>query len=149
MSSPIVIKKYANRRLYNTETSTYVTHEDLCQLISENVPFLVQDVKTGQDLTRMLLIQIIFDLESKGYNMLPVNFLRRIISLYGNDLMRVIPPYLEIMMENFFTHKTEIKDFFDQTFVGYSPVSQMETLHGQNIKLWKQIMGMFSPFQES
>lgn len=125
------------------------THEDLCQLITENVPFLVQDVKTGQDLTRTLLIQIIFDLESKGYEMLPINFLRRIIGLYGNDLMLVIPPYLEIMMENFMTHQTEIKTFFDQTFGGYSPISQLETLHTRNLNLWNQVMSMFNPFKES
>src|SRR6056297_2788191 len=92
---PVVIKKYANRRLYNTQKSAYVTLEDLAQMVREGTDFVVRDAKSGEDITRAVLTQIIFEEEAKGHTMLPANFLRQLIRLYGDTLQGVVPGYLE------------------------------------------------------
>jgi len=149
MSSPIIIKKYANRRLYNTQTSSYVTHEDLCQLIREGNNFSVIDVKTDQDLTRSVLIQIIFEQEAKGYQILPTKFLHHIISFYGNDMMQFVPYYLEITMETFVNNQEKIKSFAQKTFSDYSPISQIDNLNKRNLKIWNKMFKLFvNPFND-
>ena len=104
--APILIKKYANRRLYNTATSSYVTLDYLCQMVKEGTKFIVQDAKTKDDITRSVLTQIIVEEESKGETMLPINFLRQLISFYGDRLQALVPSYLETSMEAF-THQQE------------------------------------------
>ena len=98
---PIIIKKYANRRLYNTQTSNYITLDFLAELTRDDVDFVVIDAKSGDDITHNVLTQIIVDEESSGQNMLPVNFLRQLISMYGNSMQSLMPSYLEASMENF------------------------------------------------
>ena len=98
---PIVIKKYANRRLYNTGSSTYVTLEDLAELVKKGDEFVVQEAKTGEDITRSVLAQIIFEQEGKdGQNMLPINFLRQLISFYGDSMQNLVPSYLDASMQS-------------------------------------------------
>ena len=101
MSGTVVIKKYSNRRLYNTQISNYVTLEDLFDMVKEDVDFIVKDAKTGEDLTHNVLTQIIFEQEAKGYIMLPVSFLRQIISFYGDKVASILPQYLESSMKSF------------------------------------------------
>src|ERR1700742_1158961 len=99
---PITIKKYANRRLYNTGTSTYVTLEDLATMVKNGEEFAVYDAKTGEDITRSVLTQIIFEQEKKeGQNLLPIKFLRQLIGFYGDSMQKFVPPYLEVSLESF------------------------------------------------
>lgn len=109
-NKPILIKKYSNRRLYNTQTSCYINLEDLCQMIKDGADFLVMDAKTGEDLTRITLTQIIFEQESKGYNILPLNFLKHIIKFYDQNINTSFSRYLDMSMENF----TKNQNFYNQ-----------------------------------
>ncbi len=157
---PFVIKKYANRRLYDTERSSYVTLDDLCETIKEGYDFVVYDAKTGEDLTRSVLTQIIFDQESKGQNLLPVNFLRQLIGLYGGSgggADQVVPNYLEYMMDLFSknqeTIKNQINTSFEaskqgmKNFEGFFPVvPTLEDVKRQNFAMMEKAMQMFSPF---
>ena len=110
----IVIKKYANRRLYNTSSSSYITLEDLAKMVRDNVEFAVFDAKTGDDITRAILTQIIMDEEANGGQMLPVGFLRQLISMYGNSMQSLMPSYLEASMTNFRQNQSKIREAFDQ-----------------------------------
>lgn len=145
---PVVVKKYANRRLYDTLTSSYVTLENLCKMVKDGIDFIVVDAKTGEDLTRSVLTQIIFEQESKGYNLLPINFLRQIICFYGDNLGSVLTSYLEKAMENFANNKEQIRNYFG-TFSGFSPLKQFEELGRQNIQLFEKTMNMWNPFGTS
>ena len=111
-SAKITIKKYANRRLYDTESSTYITLDRLAAMIREGRDFEVVDAKTGDDITRQVLTQIIVDEESRGSTMLPVNFLRQLIGLYGNSIQGMVPSYLESAMDAFQTNHSAIRDSF-------------------------------------
>ncbi|HXH53548.1 MAG TPA: polyhydroxyalkanoate synthesis repressor PhaR [Sphingomicrobium sp.] len=111
-SGKVTIKKYANRRLYDTESSTYITLDRLAQMIREGREFEVVDAKTGEDITRQVLTQIIVDEEARGSTMLPVNFLKQIIGLHGNALQSVVPQYLEAAMDAFQRNQTTIRDAF-------------------------------------
>ena len=106
LEEPIIIKKYANRRLYDTSSSSYVTLEHLSTLVREGKDFVVQDAKTGEDLTRSVLTQIIFEQENKGGNALPLNFLRQVIRFYGDSVSQALPPYLDMAMNNFTKNQT-------------------------------------------
>ncbi len=106
---PITIKKYANRRLYNTATSSYVTLDHLCEMVKENVEFVVYDAKTGEDITRSVLTQIIFEEENKGQSMMPIRFLRQLIRFYGDSLQSFVPSYLEVSMETFSRNQEEMR----------------------------------------
>ena len=97
---PVIIKKYANRRLYNTQTSSYVTLDHLCEMVKEGVEFEVRDARSGDDITRSVLTQIIFEEETKGQNLLPINFLRQLIRMYGDSMQAFVPSYLQFSMEN-------------------------------------------------
>lgn len=109
---PITIKKYANRRLYNTHSSSYITLDDLAQMTRDGVEFQVLDAKTGADITHAILTQIIMDEEANGEQMLPVSFLRSLIGMYGNSMQAMMPSYLEASMENFRANQTKLQEAF-------------------------------------
>ena len=141
-----VIKKYANRRLYNTGTSTYVTLENLAAMVKGNEEFSVQDAKTGEDITHSVLTQIIFEQENKaGQNMMPVAFLRQLIRFYGDQMQMVIPGYLEQTMAAF---SREQEGFRDKPggAAGQNPMKLMEAQVHRNTEMFRQAMSMFNPF---
>lgn len=121
---PIIIKKYANRRLYNTGTSSYITLEDLARMTREDVQFQVVDAKTGDDITHAILTQIIMEEESSGEQMLPVSFLRDLISMYGNSMQAMMPSYLEASMANFRKNQTKLQEAFREG-LGNNPFAQI------------------------
>jgi len=144
----ITIKKYANRRLYDTNTSAYITLEDLCDMVKAGADFVVLDAKTDEDLTRQVLTQIIFEQESKGYSLLPVKFLRNIISFYDGKMQKFLPPYLEAAMENFTQNQDKVFDYFSANKASntYSPFSQLEELSKQNMEMFNRAFSFFDPF---
>ena len=115
-AEPVVIKKYANRRLYNTQTSSYVTLDHLCEMVKEGVDFEVRDARTGEDITRSVLTQIIFEEEAKGQNLLPIRFLRQLIRLYGDSMQSFVPGYLDLSMESFSKNQEAIKNRVAEAF---------------------------------
>ena len=147
-SAPVVIKKYANRRLYNTATSSYVTLDYLCGMVKEGVDFTVCDAKTGKDITRSVLTQIIVEEEAKGQNLLPISFLRQLISFYGDNLQYVVPGYLDYMMQNFCTNQDQLRHNLEEALGGFSPFSQFEEMSKQNLAMFQEAMTMFSPFSQ-
>ena len=144
--NPITIKKYANRRLYNTATSSYVTLDHLCQMVKDNVAFAVYDAKTGEDITRPVLTQIIVEEEAKGANLLPINFLRQLISFYGDSMQWVVPRYLEHMMEIFSANQDRMRKSMQDTFGGMFPFPDMDAVSKQNMAIFEQALKMFTPF---
>lgn len=149
MAEPVIIKKYANRRLYNTETSTYITQSDLAGIIRSGQNVEVVDAKTGEDLTRQTLAQIILEEESKGAAMLPVNFLRQIIGFYDNSMQSILPHYLEMVMDVFQQNQNRIKDETNKALGGFSPFAQfaaMQQIQRNQIEQMQQVMGLFNPF---
>ena len=145
-SEPITIKKYANRRLYNTATSSYVTLDHLCQMVKEGVDFAVYDAKTGEDITRTVLTQIIVEEEAKGENLLPITFLRQLISLYGDNMQWIVPRYLDHMMSSFATNQDRMRQAMQETFGGMFPFASLEEVSKQNMALFESAMKAFSPF---
>ena len=143
---PITIKKYANRRLYNTATSSYVTLDHLCQMVKDGVDFVVYDAKTSEDITRSVLTQIIVEEEAKGTNLLPITFLRQLISFYGDSMQWVVPRYLEQMMGSFASNQERMRQSMQETFGGMFPAGQIEELGKTNMALFENAMRMFSPF---
>jgi len=147
--APVLIKKYANRRLYNTATSSYVTLDSLCQMVKDNVDFVVQDAKTGEDITRSVLTQIIVEEEAKGQNLLPINFLRQIIGLYGDRFQTLIPRYLEASMDAFARNQSVIQRYFERSRESFNPFASMEELGRQNMAMFTKALSMFGPGQET
>jgi len=145
--APITIKKYANRRLYNTATSSYVTLDHLCQMVKDGVEFAVYDAKTGEDITRSVLTQIIVEEEAKGQNLLPLNFLRQLISFYGDNLQFLVPRYLEHTMESFARNQEQMRKYMSESFGGMFPFGRFEEMSKQNIAFFERAMRMFNPFQ--
>lgn len=143
---PVVIKKYANRRLYNTSTSSYVTLDDLSHMVKGGQEFLVYDAKTGDDITRAVLTQIIVEEEQKGQNLLPIGFLRQLIALYGDSMQWMVPRYLEQAMAAFALNQEQMRKSLQQTFGGMFPFGKLEEMGKQNLALFEQTMKMFSPF---
>src|SRR5919109_5509847 len=143
----VVIKKYANRRLYNTATSSYVTLDHLCQMVKDNVEFVVYDAKSGEDITRSVLTQIIVEEEAKGQNLLPINFLRQLISLYGDNLQFLVPRYLEQSMEAFAKNQEQMRTYMRESFGGIFPFDRFQEMSKQNIAFFEQAMRMWSPFR--
>ena len=141
---PVVIKKYANRRLYNTQTSSYVTLDHLCEMVKDGVDFEVRDARTGEDITRSVLTQIIFEEEGKGQNLLPIRFLRQLIRMYGDSLQAFVPEYLDLSMESFAKNQEQMRDRVAEAFGGGTQV--MENLARQNLAMFERAMKMFSPF---
>jgi polyhydroxyalkanoate synthesis repressor PhaR len=144
--APVVIKKYANRRLYNTATSAYVTLEHLSQMVKDKIDFVVYDAKTGEEITRPVLTQIIFEEESKGgQTLLPIPFLRQLISFYGDSLQGVVPQYLEMSMTQFARNQDQMRRYLQNAF-GFNPFQQFESMGKQNMAMFEQAMRMFNPF---
>lgn len=140
-----VVKKYANRRLYNTATSSYVTLDELSKMVRAGEQFVVYDAKTGEDLTRSVLTQIILEEDSKGRNLLPISFLRQLISYYDDSLRAFLPRYLELSMENFIRNQEQIRRYIEGTFGSFFPVGQFEDMARQNMALFQRAATMFTP----
>lgn len=143
---PVVIKKYANRRLYNTASSSYVTLDHLSEMVRDGVDFVVQDAKSGEDITRSVLTQIIFEQESKGQSMLPVQFLRRLIRFYGDQMQGFLPPYLEMSMESFAKAQEQMRENMSRTFGAATPMAAFEEQAQRNMQLFQQAMKVWAPF---
>ncbi|MEM6488352.1 MAG: polyhydroxyalkanoate synthesis repressor PhaR [Pseudomonadota bacterium] len=141
-ASRVVIKKYANRRLYNTARSTYVTLEDLAKMVRGGEDFAVFDAKTGEEITRSVLTQIIFEEEAKGQQMLPTNFLRQLIRLYGDTLQSVVPSYLDASMNAFARNQEQMRT----AFASNPAMQNFEALTRSNMELFEQAMRMYFPF---
>lgn len=142
---PVVIKKYANRRLYNTATSSYVTLDYLSEMVKNGQDFVVYDAKTNEDITHSVLTQIIFEEENKGQNLLPIQFLRQLIKFYGDNLQAFVPSYLEMSMDAFANNQDKLRSRMRETF-GSAPGYQMfEEMARQNMALFDQAMKMFTP----
>ncbi len=144
--APVIIKKYANRRLYNTAKSSYVTLDHLAQMVREDIDFVVVDAKTGEDITRSVLAQIIFEEEAKGQTMLPQNFLRQLIRLYGDTLQGVVPSYLEASMETFSKNQEQMREQMSRVFGTNPATAGFEALARQNMEMFENAMRMFTPF---
>ncbi len=143
---PTIIKKYANRRLYNTGSSTYVTLEDLATMVKAGDEFLVHDAKSGEDITRSVLAQIIFDQEGKeGQNLLPITVLRQLIQFYGDSMQAMVPSYLEHSMNSFAKEQEKFRAQMAQTFGGMG-LGAMEDQVRKNMELFQQAVGVFMPF---
>ena len=154
-NEPIVIKKYANRRLYNTGTSTYVTLEDLAEMVKRGEEFTVQDAKNGEDITHPVLTQIIFELENKeGQNMLPVSFLRQLISFYGDQMQMIVPSFLEQSMSAFTKEQERFREQMKTAFGKgpydmmkiAAPIKALEEQTRRNVEMFQNAMRMFTPF---
>ena len=132
---PITIKKYANRRLYNMATSNYVTLDYLATMVKEGRDFVVYDAKSGEDITRQILTHIIVEEEGKGQNLLPISFLRHLISFYGDSLESVVPNYLEHSMKAFAQNQEQMRDYMQNTLGDISPVSPFEEMGKQTLSV--------------
>ena len=142
--APVVIKKYANRRLYNTQTSSYVTLDHLAQMVKEGTEFEVRDARTGEDITRSVLTQIIFEEEAKGQSLLPIKFLRQLIRFYGDSLQSFVPGYLDMSMDGFTKNQEAMRNRLAEAFGGSTQV--IENMTRQNMAMFERAMQMFSPF---
>jgi polyhydroxyalkanoate synthesis repressor PhaR len=142
---PVVVKKYANRRLYNTEASSYVTLDHLAQMVKEGREFVVYDAKSGEDITRQVLTQIIVEEEAKGSNLLPIGFLRQLISFYGDSLQGLVPRYLEHSMSTFARQQEQMRRAMQQTMEGFFPFN-MEEVSKQNMAMMERAFSLFAPF---
>jgi len=144
---PVIIKKYANRRLYNTGTSTYVTLEDLAAMVKAGEDFVVFDAKTSEDITRTVLTQIIFEQENKeGQNLLPITFLRQLIRFYGDSMQMLVPHYLEVSIDNLTREQGKFRDQMAQAF-GVSGFGPLEDMARRNMEMFQRTFGaMFAPF---
>jgi polyhydroxyalkanoate synthesis repressor PhaR len=144
-AKPVVVKKYANRRLYNTATSSYVTLEDLAKMIKDGGNFVAHDAKSGEDITRSVLTQIIVEQEHKGQNLLPTSFLRQLISLYGDSMQFLVPGYLEQAMVAFARNQEQMRKNLQATF-GIFPFGQFEEMGKQNMALFERALRMLAPY---
>ena len=142
----VVIKKYANRRLYNTANSAYVTLDHLSDMVRAGVDFIVQDAKTGEDITRSVLTQIIFEQESRGQALLPVQFLRKLIRFYGDQMQGFLPAYLEMSMETFTKGQEQFRDQLSRAWTGGAAAPSFEEQTRQNVQMFQHAMRLWSPF---
>jgi len=140
----VIIKKYANRRLYNTRSSSYITLDHLAQMTREGINYKVLDAKSGTDITHTILTQIIMEEESNGEQMLPVNFLRELIGMYGNSMQSLIPHYLEASMDNFRANQTKLHKAFEDS-LGNNPLAKLAE---QNMAMFKAAASAFMPGAE-
>jgi polyhydroxyalkanoate synthesis repressor PhaR len=140
-----VVKKYANRRLYNTATSSYVTLDDLSKMVRAGDHFVVYDAKNGEDLTRSILTQIILEEDGKGRNLLPINFLRQVISFYDDSLRAFLPRYLELSMENFARNQEQIRRYIESTLGRFFPMGPFEDMARQNMAMFQRAAHLFTP----
>src|ERR1700760_2689626 len=146
-NNPVVVKKYANRRLYNTATSSYVTLDDLAKLIKEGGDCVVHDAKAGEDITRSVLTQIIVEEEQKGQNLLPISFLRQLISFYGDSMQWLVPRYLEHTIKSFAHNQEQMRKSLQDAFGGLFPSAGLEETGTHNMALFKKPVKISSPFQ--
>ena len=140
----ITIKKYANRRLYNTATSSYVTLDNLCDMVRNGEDFVVRDARSGEDITRQVLTQIIVEQEAKGQNMLPLSFLRQLIQLYGDNVQAFVPRYLELTMDTFSRNRGDIRERMNESFGGMFPVDEFQAMAERNMAMMQRTMEMFA-----
>lgn len=153
---PTVIKKYANRRLYDTGRSSYVTLDDLCEMVKDEIDFVVYDAKSGEDITRSVLTQIIVDQEAKGENLLPVGFLKNLISFYGDNIQGLVPNYLEQTLDVFVRNQEQLREQMRKSFEGMNNMNGMfppmpnvanfEEISRKNMEMFENAMKMFNPF---
>jgi polyhydroxyalkanoate synthesis repressor PhaR len=146
-AEPVTIKKYANRRLYNTGTSTYVTLEDLAAMVKKGEDFVVYDAKTSEDITRSVLTQIIFEQENKegGQNLLPITFLRQLIRFYGDSMQMLVPRYLEVSIESLTREQEKFRNQMAQAF-GVGGFGALEDQVRRNMEMFERAFAMFAPF---
>ena len=145
-AEPVTIKKYANRRLYNTGTSTYVTLEDLAAMVKKGEDFVVYDAKTGEEITRSVLAQIIFEQENKeGQNLLPIAFLRQLIRFYGDSMQMLVPRYLEVSIESLTREQEKFRNQLAQAF-GVGAFTSLEEQVRRNMEMFERAFAMFAPF---
>ena len=148
-AEPVTIKKYANRRLYNTGTSSYVTLEDLAKMVKAGEDFVVFDAKTGEDITRSVLAQIIFEQENKeGQNLLPINFLRQLIRFYGDSMQMLVPRYLEASIESLTREQEKFRQQISQAFGtgAFGSLGPLEDQVRRNMEMFQRAFTMFTPF---
>lgn len=144
---PIIVKKYANRRLYNTASSSYVTLDNLAAMVRGGQDFVVQDAKSGDDITRSVLTQIIFEEEARGRApMLPIGFLRHLIRLYGDSLQGYVPGYLELAMQTFSRNQENFRSHMERTFGATPGFKQFDAMTRANMEMFRNAMGVFAPF---
>ena len=144
---PVTIKKYANRRLYNTATSSYVTLDHLAEMVKRGHEFNVYDAKSGEDITRSVLTQIIFEEEGKGgQQLLPIQFLRQLIRFYGDSMQSLVPGYLNLSMDSFSRNHERIRDQVTSAFGGKNILKEFESITRQNMAMFERAVRMFSPF---
>ncbi|NOX95874.1 MAG: polyhydroxyalkanoate synthesis repressor PhaR [Alphaproteobacteria bacterium] len=146
---PTIIKKYANRRLYNTATSSYVTLDYLAEMVKTGEDFVVYDAKSGEDITHSVLTQIIFEEESKGQNLLPIQFLRQLIKFYGDSLQSFVPSYLEMSMDAFSNNQDDMREKMQGSFSATPGYAMFEESVRQNMAMYQQAMNMFSPMADT
>jgi polyhydroxyalkanoate synthesis repressor PhaR len=142
---PVIVKKYANRRLYNTESSSYITLDNLAEMVRKDRDFVVYDAKTGEDITRSVLTQIIVEEEGKGHAMLPTNFLRQLIGFYGDNVQSAVPRYLEQAMTSFARQQEQMRETMTKTLGPFLPPG-MEDMGRKNIAMMERAMTLFTPF---
>ena len=142
---PVVVKKYANRRLYNTESSSYITLDTLAEMVRAGRDFVVYDAKSGDDITRSVLTQIIVEEEGKGAALLPTGFLRQLIGFYGNSMQGLVPNYLEQAMASFASQQEQMRHAMQQTMGSFFPF-RVDDVGRQNVAMMERAMGLFSPF---
>jgi polyhydroxyalkanoate synthesis repressor PhaR len=148
-ASPIVVKKYANRRLYDTHSSSYITLDNLADMVRQGIDFVVYDAKTGEDITRGVLTQIIVEQEGKGSNLLPTSFLRQLIGFYGGQMQGLVPKYLEQAMTLFAQQQEQLRAAMQKSMGSMGtlfPFGNMEEVGRQNMALLERAFSMFSPF---
>lgn len=144
-AQPVVVKKYANRRLYNTESSSYITLDNLAEMVRKDRDFIVYDAKTGDDITRAVLTQIIVEEEGKGNALLPTNFLRQLIGVYGSNVPNMVPKYLEQAMANFAKQQETVRETVSKTLGPFLPPG-MEEVGRKNMAMMERAMTLFTPF---
>lgn len=145
---PIVIKKYANRRLYDTQTSSYVTLDDLCRMVKEDKEFIVKDAKSNEDLTRQILTQIILEQELKGVNIMPADFLRGVIKTHDEQASAMMQSYLDNAMKAFSANQETLQQYWEkgmENFNSLGPLAQMEEMSKRNMEFFQKSMEMFNP----
>ncbi len=146
-TEPTIIKKYANRRLYHTGTSTYVTLDDLARMVKDGEEFVVQDAKTGNDITRLVLGQIIFEQENKGPHLLPISFLRQLIRFYGDSMQAIVPSYLETSLAAFIRDQDKMREQMAKAMQGGAALEVVEDAARRNMDMFQEAMRMWLPFQ--
>ena len=144
---PVVVKKYANRRLYNTESSSYITLDNLADMVRQGRDFVVYDAKSGEDITRGVLTQIIVEEEGKGHNLLPTDFLRQLIGFYGGSMQKFVPRYLEDALTSFAQQQEQMRTAMQKTMGSLFPFGNMEEVSRQNMAMMERAFSLFTPFR--